>query len=570
MASPRARAGARQRQTAALPRRTSSRVQNSKAKENSGSDARAGVDELGLEQAEDDDDGGEDAEEDDGEEESTADGSGPGGSGPGGALAVLADGAAAVEKKQEHKSGVWDVFSPTGFPLPKERTAKMDHKDGKPWEVEVWNMLEDPQPPNDEVNFQSVARFYEQKNRALMTVVHMGMFKDDELIGIEPHDRMFPTGFYQPKSEFKGTILSCVDLVYCDGPDLTTPYNEWRGSHHTTAASNTKRFISEICAGYYVKLNTNSKPMKDKAMWAVLYAFRPWASPFGEPQVAVMEMKEGKMVKGATVKHVNACDIVAVGGLTNSLCNAVCAWLTENMPCFKSIRTEEQLAKGATPRSEADVGRALEESLGILDLALCRKRFVANMRAYADELIANRRCLLGIREGNVKWTKVEEGKEDEEITTTINKETTKFDKWWIRQLLRACETICAVTEFGGKRTNFADKAATFAPDAALRAPHDGPRGGDPLAPHEARLRQRCHREGVPIPTDQPGHPQARRREHRDAGVRAGHVRGCAHCDEHGDHCRQQLGAIEGCDGLGPEADAAHVQEHEAVLQGREP
>ena len=236
------------------------------------------MDELELEQAdEDDDDGGEDSEEGHEEEESTADGSGPGGALAHG-MAVLVDGAAAVERKQEHQSGVWDVFSPTGFPLPKERTAKMDHKDGKPWQVEVWNMLEDPQPPNDEVNFQSVPRYYEQRNRALMTVVHMGMFKDNELLGIEPHDQMFPTAFYQNKSEFKGTIMSCVDLVYCDGPDLTTPYNEWRGSLHRTPARNTKRYISEICAGYYVKLNTNSKPMKDKTMWAVLYAFRPWAS----------------------------------------------------------------------------------------------------------------------------------------------------------------------------------------------------------------------------------------------------------------------------------------------------
>ena len=245
--------------------------------------------------------------------------------------------------------------------------------------------------------------------------------------------------------------------------DLATPYNEWRGSQASNQpASNTKRFISEICAGYYAKLNTDSKFMKDKAMWAVLYAFRPWASPYGEPQVAVMKMKEGKMVTDAPVKHVNACDIVAVGGLTNSLCNAVCAWLTENMPCFQSTRTEEQLTKGATPRSEADVGRAIEESLGILDTDLSRKRFVTNMRAYADELITNRRCLLGIREGDVTWTKVEEGKKDEEITTTIDKATTNFDKWWIRQLLRTCETICAVTEFGGKTNNFSDKPATLA------------------------------------------------------------------------------------------------------------
>ena len=106
--------------------------------------------------------------------------------------------------------------------------------------------------------------------------------------------------------------------------------------------------------------------------------------------------------------------------------------------------------------------RALEESLGILDLALCRKRFVVNMRAYADELITNQRLLLGIREGELKWTKVEEGKENEEITATINKATTKFDKWWIRQLLRTCETICAVTEFGGKTNDFSDKPATLA------------------------------------------------------------------------------------------------------------
>ena len=45
----------------------------------------------------------------------------------------------------------------------------------------------------------------------------------------------------------------------------------------------------------------------------------------------------------------------------------------------------------------------------------------------------------------------EEEKEDEEITTTINKETTKFDKWWIRQLLRGVETICVVTELSSDR-----------------------------------------------------------------------------------------------------------------------
>ena len=184
---------------------------------------RAGVDELGLGQVEDNDAPPPDPEEDDGEEESTADGSGPGGSLAHG-MAVLADGAAAVERQQEHESRVWDLYSPTGFPVERDRTALMDHTDGLEWEVEVWSMIEDPGGGNEEVNFQSVARFYEQKTRAIMTVPYMGKMKDDDLIGIEPHDRMFPTGFYQPKSDFKGTIMSCVDFVYCDGPDLATPY----------------------------------------------------------------------------------------------------------------------------------------------------------------------------------------------------------------------------------------------------------------------------------------------------------------------------------------------------------
>ena len=314
--------------------------------------------------------------------------------------------------------------------------------------MKIWGFPGDPEGGDDVANFLSTLRFYEQKTRAIMTAPCMGKMKDDDLIGIEPHDRIYPTGFYQPKVDFKGTLLSCLGFVYCDDADKAKPYNEWRGTLHTTVENNTKRCISEICAGYYAKLNTNSKPMEEKASWAVLCAFRPWASPFGEPQVSVMEMKEGKMINDGPVKNINADQIVAVGGLTNSPCVAVTAWLTANMPCFKSIRTSEMLAKGATPRSEADVGRAIEESLGVLNQTQLRRRYVANMRAYADELMTNERCLLGIREGNVQWTKVVKGQENEVMTTKINKETTAFDKWWIRQLLRGVEAICVVTEFG--------------------------------------------------------------------------------------------------------------------------
>ena len=75
------------------------------------------------------------------------------------------------------------------------------------------------------------------------------------------------------------------------------------------------------------------------------------------------------------------------------------------MPCFESIRTTELLAKGAT----ADVGRALEESLGVLDPKEVRERYVTNMRAQAGELLTDKRCILGTRKSNVQWTKVEEG-----------------------------------------------------------------------------------------------------------------------------------------------------------------
>ena len=120
--------------------------------------------------------------------------------------------------------------------------------------------------------------------------------------------------------------------------------------------------------------------MKDKTSFAVLYAFRPWSGHFGEPQLAVKEMKDDQMVKDVAPKFIKADRIVAIGGLTNSLCDAVVEWLQANLPCFKSTRTSEPLAKGAT----ADVGRALEESLGVIDLKTMRARYVANMRAYME------------------------------------------------------------------------------------------------------------------------------------------------------------------------------------------
>ena len=64
--------------------------------------------------------------------------------------------------------------------------------------------------------------------------------------------------------------------------------------------------------------------------------------------------------------------------------------------------------------------------------------------------MTDQRGILGIRKGNIEWTNLQEGKDAEVMTTKVHKETTKFDKWFIRQMLRTVETICALTEFASQ------------------------------------------------------------------------------------------------------------------------
>ena len=168
------------------------------------------------------------------------------------------------KEKKQHASGVWVHKPPTGIKLTVRHYAKMDHSNGKAWEIVVWNPIENPGGGNAVVNSLSFPRLYEELSRSLITIPFLGKLKDENLQNLEPHARIYPTGFSQPTNEFKGTLLSCLDLVYCDSADKTKPYNEWRGQLDDNEETNTLRFISEICAGYYVKLNTNNKPIKDK------------------------------------------------------------------------------------------------------------------------------------------------------------------------------------------------------------------------------------------------------------------------------------------------------------------
>ena len=88
-----------------------------------------------------------------------------------------------------------------------------------------------------------------------------------------------------------------------------------------------------------------------------------------------------------------------------------------------------------------------EESLGILDKKQLRERYILNMRTYFGNVMVDQRGILGIRKGNIEWTKLQEGKDAEVITTKVHRATTKYDKWFVRQMLRSVEIISALTEF---------------------------------------------------------------------------------------------------------------------------
>ena len=202
----------------------------------------------------------------------------------------------------------------------------------------------------------------------------------------------------------------------------------------------------------------------------------------------------------------------------------------------------------------------------VLDPGTMRQRYVANMRAYTDELIANKRCLLGIREGNVKWTKVEEEQDDEVMATAIKKETTRFDKWWIRQLLRGVETICVVTEFGPRTNNFGDPVKTL----SLMTLYE-----DLMTDHEEEILQHLTTLDYGnadvakaynlLPINQAIHTLDEENIEKPVYVPAMFADLFVAMSTQ-TTADDKLGAIEGCDGLGPEADAAHLQEDAGVLQ----
>ena len=54
------------------------------------------------------------------------------------------------------------------------------------------------------------------------------------------------------------------------------------------------------------------------------------------------------------------------------------------------------------------------------------------MRAYFDNVMVDKHGIPGIRKSHIEWTKIQEGKDAEAMSTKVHKATTKYDKWFVR------------------------------------------------------------------------------------------------------------------------------------------
>jgi hypothetical protein len=96
----------------------------------------------------------------------------------------------------------------------------------------------------------------------------------------------------------------------------------------------------------------------------VLYAYRPFKSVDGEPEIVVLEIDENeKFVEDAPLRSFKGAHIIEVGGGNNSLCKNVVKWLKNNMgQYFNGVQVDSGTEKG-----QVDPAHVVEQRLGILD-----------------------------------------------------------------------------------------------------------------------------------------------------------------------------------------------------------
>ena len=365
---------------------------------------------------------------------------------------------------QDHPSGVWKTKSPTGIVLGEEYCKRFDHsKETVAWVKKVFNTLTDyPAQPHAHGFYPSPhdkPRFYENTSRSICSVFRIATIMV-EVQYTDPNKRLMPTQQELDKTKFAGTLCSALDLVWFTKEDREqfglNKYNDWAGSIEQleVPAHGEHKYICDIVAGYYAKYDKH--PTKK---FAILYPFRPFKSVDGEPEIAVMEIdQEENFVKGAKVIHMKAENIIEIGGGCNSLCGKVNKWLKEHMGVYYAGLDKPD---ANADNKEVDPGRAVERMLGILDVHELRKEHLEAMKTYCDGLQEDEKRankLFGIRKGRMDWNMITkrsanlEKKPHETVKNSIavSKETTEYDKWFVKQLIRSCNIINTICEFGDK------------------------------------------------------------------------------------------------------------------------
>ena len=190
---------------------------------------------------------------------------------------------------QKHASEVWDRFSPTGIELGEDFCKKtFGHSDGKAWAVGVYNPIlhAAPKKPLDGDYFPSTRdrlRFYEKQKRSLCFVPRIAPARIN-VDNINPNQRQLPTDHKFDPARFHGVLLSALDLVWFTEKDNASKssYADWAGSIKKLEepTRGVHKYFSDIVPGYYVKLDSS-----ETKKYAVLYAFRPFKSADGEPEI---------------------------------------------------------------------------------------------------------------------------------------------------------------------------------------------------------------------------------------------------------------------------------------------
>ena len=330
-------------------------------------------------------------------------------------------------------------------------------------------------------------RFYEGFSRSIVFVPRIAPFRSN-IDHISPNERLFPTEHKADSGRFYGTLLSALDLVWFTEEDHKTKsnYADWAGSiidELPEPEFGIHKYINDIVPGYYVKIDSS-----ETKKYAVLYAYRPFKSADGEPEIVVLEIDENeKFVEDAPPRSIKGAQIIEVGGGNNSLCKNVVKWLKKNMgQYFNGVQVDSGTEKG-----QVDPAHVVEQLLGILDPEKIKSNYQEMSRKLADtfEKADEEDPFLGVRKGRMEWNRITKRSKDPKVPhetekeqTAVYNEVTAYDKWYNKNLFRSVEIVqfSPSSPTSRVRRQSQDRPCHVGPH---RAAHTA-RGGHPQAPLE--------------------------------------------------------------------------------------